>query len=86
MDEEKNIGPPAVGAGMDFESAKEAAREATSEAFRRRGGVHVEECGGFYLGESLAGGEPEQGAEELLKELNARANEIYRRKKLERPE
>jgi hypothetical protein len=84
MDEEKrNEESSAEDEKVDFELAKEAAGEVISEVIRRWGGGELED-GGFYLEEELTDEELEQRAEELLKELNVRANEIYRQKKQEK--
>ena len=85
MDEEKKAGHPAAGGDeIDIELALEAARETSPELFRRLGGVCLEECGGFYSEDSLTDEERGRKIEEVLNEMNARVNELYRRKKLEK--
>lgn len=84
MDEEKkNKGASVEDGEIDLELAKEAAREVLSEKIRSWGGIELED-GGFYIEESLTDEEREQKTQELLKELNVRANEVYRRKKQEK--
>lgn len=87
MDEEKkNEESSAEGEEIDFDLAMEAAREVSDELFRKWGGVYVEEVGGYinFNEEDLTVEELEKRAEESLKEMNIRVNELYRRKKQER--
>ena len=85
MDEEKKREESsAEDEEVDFDLAMEAAREVSEEFFRKLGGVYVEEVGGFVIDDPLMEEEWEQRIEVALKELNVRANEVYRRKKRER--
>jgi hypothetical protein len=73
-EEKENEGSSTKNNEFDLELALEAAREVSTEAFRRLGEIY---------GSSLTEEEQEQKIGEVIEEMNIQGNEIYQRKKQE---